>query len=173
MIISRTSPLMRLRKTAAETTPAERMTLSLLEEGPAGRDRVEATVFLFDAAHFYLPVDFFSLVQGGQAQAGQRGGGGAGGYTPAQRIREIAVTFHGPREGRGQGVARADGTEHFHARREGFDDGPFNGSHGAAAAERERDHLGSHGAYTGHCVQEVIAGDQGPVQQALGFVLIG
>src|ERR1017187_4273048 len=98
MIISRTSPLMRLRKTAAETTPAERMTLSLLEEGPAGRDRVEATVFLFDAAHFYLPVDFFSLVQGGQAQAGQRGGGRAGGYTPAQRIREIAVTFHGPRE---------------------------------------------------------------------------
>jgi hypothetical protein len=35
MIISRTSPLMRLRKTAAETTPAERITFSLLEGPPA------------------------------------------------------------------------------------------------------------------------------------------
>jgi hypothetical protein len=35
MIISRTSPVMRLRKTAAETTPAERITFTVLEESPA------------------------------------------------------------------------------------------------------------------------------------------
>jgi hypothetical protein len=40
MIISRTSPLIRLKKTAAETTPAERMTFSLwpLLEAPPARD---------------------------------------------------------------------------------------------------------------------------------------
>jgi hypothetical protein len=40
MIISRTSPLMRLRNTAAETTPADRMTFSLLPlwEGSPVRD---------------------------------------------------------------------------------------------------------------------------------------
>jgi hypothetical protein len=43
MIISRTSPLIRLKKTAAETTPAERMTFSLLVGLPvrdAPRDEV-------------------------------------------------------------------------------------------------------------------------------------
>jgi hypothetical protein len=43
MIISRTSPVMRLKKTAAETTPAERITLSVLEGAPlreASREEV-------------------------------------------------------------------------------------------------------------------------------------
>src|SRR5580704_13535767 len=163
MTISRTSPVMRLRKTAAETTPAERITFSLLapgEEPPARAaplDRVYATGFLFDPAHFHLLVDRFGLFRRGQAQAGQRDGRRTCGYTPAQRIRSIAVTFHGPDESRGQGVARADRTEHIHARRQSFHDGPFDSRHGAAAAEREHYHPGSHGAYAGYSFQEVIA----------------
>src|SRR5581483_12238262 len=126
MSISRTSPVMRERNTAAETTPAERKKWDL--PGSAA----EEFFTLFDAPDLHLAIDFFGLLQAGEIHSRQAGRCGSRGNTPAERLgRPVRVALHRPGERGAQCVAGADRTHGVHARRSRFVHSRSERSYGA------------------------------------------
>src|SRR5215510_2653889 len=106
MAISRMSPETRLKKTAAETTLADRTRRSCFESRV--REAGSAGGMLIHLPDFNTLIDVLGLCEIGKLQSRKTGGSGPGGNTPAQGVGEVRALFHGPRKRGGQSIAGAD-----------------------------------------------------------------
>lgn len=128
---------------------------------------------LIDGLDVDALVDGFCLLEGGEADAGEHGRGGAGGDAPAEGVVEGFALAHGPGKGGGKSVAGADGADGIDARRTALEDAIFTATDGAAGAEGEHDRVGAHFANALGGLDKVRTGEQGAAKESLGLGLIG
>ena len=118
-------------------------------------------------------VHFFGLGEGGEGDSGEDGRGRAAGDAPADGFVERLSCRERPYKSRGERVSGTDGADRVYRWRGCFYYSLAGGCDGAAAAAGHHHGFGSHGYDALGGFAEMGLGDEGAVEQALGFGLVG